>query len=280
MVCAVGDINGNIIDKVRIPTTTPDETLRCCFDYFLEKNIDALGIASFGPLDLNINSDTYGYITTTPKPGWQFTDLVGMASKALDVPIGFDTDVNGSLLGEVTFGDARGFSDVVYYTFGTGVGVGVMSGGRLVHGMMHPEAGHMLVLPRDDDRYHGHCSFHRFCLEGMASGPAIEERFGEKGELLSERMDVWELESFYIAQAMVNTILMLSPQRIILGGGVMEQRSLFPLIREKTSAFLNGYINTKEISDIDSYIVPASLNGDQGIKGCFKLALDSVKYAE
>ena len=277
MVCALGDETGKIFEQVSIPTTTPEETISACIDYFKGKDIEALGIACFGPVDLDRNSDTYGYITTTPKPGWANVDVVGKFKEALGVPVGFDTDVNGSLLGEITYGDAKGLTDAVYFTIGTGVGAGVMSGGKLVHGMMHPEAGHMLMVPREDDKYEGHCPFHGTCLEGMAAGPAIEERWGRKGKDLAERNDVWDLEAYYIAQAMVNCIMILSPQRIILGGGVMHQMQLFDLVREKTAEMLHGYIKTPQMEDLSHYIVPASLNDDQGIMGCLKLAIDEME---
>ena len=276
MVCAIGDETGKIIEQTSIPTTTPEETLPACMEYFKDKNIEALGIACFGPVDLNRKSPTYGFITTTPKPGWANVDVVGTAKKALSVPVGFDTDVNGSLLGEVTFGDAKGLTDAVYFTIGTGVGAGVISGGNLVHGMMHPEAGHMLLVPREDDNYKGHCPFHRNCLEGFAAGPAVEERWGAKGVELADRDEVWDLEAYYIAQAMVNCIMILSPQRIILGGGIMHQEQLVPLIRKKTTELLHDYIKTPEIADMEHYIVPASLNDDQGIMGCLKLAMDEL----
>ncbi len=272
MVCALGNEKGEISEKISLPTLQPENTIPHIIDYFKDKKIEALGVASFGPVDLDPESPTYGHITTTPKPGWKNYDLVGTLQKALNVPIGFDTDVNGSLLGEVTFGDSKGLSDVVYITIGTGIGGGVLSGGKLVHGMLHPEMGHMLIRPRHDDKYAGRCIFHHNCLEGMAAGPAIEDRWGASGKELAGRDDVWELEAYYIGQALVNLILTLSPKRIILGGGVMHQQQLFALIREEVRKALNGYLDTLELSNLDTYIVPASLNDDQGIMGCLKLA--------
>ena len=277
MVCAYGDESGRIMDQISIPTLTPDKTLSECLEYFADKHIEALGIACFGPVDLRKNSTAYGHITSTPKPDWGGTDVVGFFKKSLGVPVGFDTDVNGSLLGEVTYGAARGLTDVVYFTIGTGVGAGIMSGGKLVHGMMHPEAGHMLLSKHINDTYKGRCPYHENCFEGLAAGPAIEERWGDKAINLSGREDVWEMESYYIAQAMVNVIVTLSPQRIILGGGVMHQEQLFPLIREKTADMLNGYIRSELLEDMNTYIVPASLHDDQGIMGCIKLALDEME---
>ncbi|MCR4650356.1 MAG: ROK family protein [Lachnospiraceae bacterium] len=277
MVCAVGSEDGKIYEQVSIPTLTPDETIPKILDFFKDKNIAALGVASFGPVDPDPASPTFGYITTTPKPGWADYDLVGTLKSELNVPIGFDTDVNGSLLGEVTYGDSKGISDAVYITIGTGVGGGVMTNGRLLHGMLHPELGHMLMRPHHSDTYAGRCPFHKNCLEGMAAGPAIEDRWGAKGTALADRDEVWELEAYYIGQAIVNLILTLSPKKIILGGGVMHQEQLFPLVRKEVETQLNGYLKTPLLADLDSYIVPASLNDDQGIMGCIKLAVDAYK---
>ncbi|MBR1471201.1 MAG: ROK family protein [Lachnospiraceae bacterium] len=279
MVCAIGEEDGRILDQVSIPTRLPEETVPEILEYFKGKEIAALGIASFGPVDLDPASAGYGHITTTPKPGWKDYDIVGVMKKALQVPVGFDTDVNGSLLGEVTYGDAKGMSDVVYITIGTGVGGGVMTNGKLLHGMLHPELGHMLMRPHPQDGYAGKCPFHKNCLEGMAAGPAIEERWGAKGKELAERQEVWELEAYYIGQAIVNIILTLSPKRIILGGGVMHQIQLFALIRAEVQKQMNGYLKTKELEDPEHYIVPASLQDDQGIMGCIRLAQMALQFS-
>ncbi len=273
MVCAVGDESGKIEERVSIPTTDPEETIQKIIEYFEDKKIRALGVACFGPIDLDRGSPTYGYITSTPKLVWKDFDIVGRLKKALGVPVGFDTDVNGSLLGEMTYGKYRGISDAVYITIGTGIGAGIMSGGNLIHGMLHPEAGHILMIPHITDKYAGACPYHKNCFEGMASGPAILERWGKPGEELSDRSEVWELEAFYIAQALTDLIMVLSPKKIILSGGVMRQKQLFPLIRKKVSDNVNVYLRTKELADIDSYIVPASLNDDQGIMGCIRIAM-------
>ncbi|WP_022759009.1 ROK family protein [Butyrivibrio fibrisolvens] len=275
MICVIGDDNGRILDRMQIPTKTPEETMPIMIDYFKGKDIKALGIACFGPIDLNRDSKTYGYITSTPKLAWKNYDIVGAFKKELGVPIGFDTDVNGSLLGEITWGCAKGLTDALYLTIGTGVGGGVMAGGKLLHGMLHPELGHIKMAVADGDTYKGKCPYHGTCFEGMAAGPAIEDRWGKKAVELADDDKVWDLESTYIAQALCTYILTLSPQIIILGGGVMHQKQLFPLIRKKVLEQLNGYIVTKELKDIDNYIVPASLNDDQGIMGSIKLAMDA-----
>lgn len=272
MVCAIGDETGRIFEQISIPTRTPEETIPELTAYFKERGVEALGIGCFGPIELDRRSPRYGYITSTPKLAWREFDMAGAFAGALGCPVGFDTDVNASVLGEVTFGQAKGLSCVIYLTVGTGVGGGIYIEGRLLHGMLHPETGHVLITPRKDDPYGGRCPYHKNCLEGLASGPAIEERWGDKAANLADRPEVWELEADYIAQALTGYILTLSPQMIILGGGVMHQTQLFPLIREKTARLLGGYIRTKRLDDIERYIVPASLGDDQGIMGCLELA--------
>ncbi len=273
MVCAVGDENGNILEQVSIPTETPEITMPKLIDYFREKKVEALGIGCFGPIDLNLNSPTYGYITSTPKIPWRNYDIVGAFKNALNIPVGFDTDVNGSCLGEATWGALKGLDSGIYITIGTGIGVGVYSDGKLLHNMLHPEAGHIMMSKHPDDQYKGKCPYHGCCFEGVASGPAIEERWGQSAKELTQNESVWEMEAYYVAQALVNYILTLSPNRIILGGGVMHQVQLFPLIRQKVKELLNGYIQTKELEDLDSYIVPAALKDNQGIMGCLQLAV-------
>lgn len=275
MVCAIGNENGKIIEQVKFPTTTPEETMPPIIEYFKKHDVDAIGIACFGPIDLNTDSDTYGYILNTPKLAWKNYNIVGAVRDELHIPVGFDTDVNGSMLGEATWGCAKGLTDAIYITVGTGIGGGVLSGGKLQHGMLHPELGHILMVPHKGDNYKGKCPYHRTCFEGMAAGPAIEERWGAKAEQLVNKDEVWELEAYYIAQAIVNYIMILSPQKIILGGGVMHQLQLFPLIRQKVKELMAGYIETSELKDIDNYICPASLNDDQGIMGAIKLAIDA-----
>lgn len=272
MVVAVGNEHGEIIEQKSIPTDTPAETIPVIIDYFKEKKIEALGVGSFGPIDLDRNSKTYGYITSTPKLSWINYDIVGNLKKELKVPVGFDTDVNASALGEATWGSTKDVPSSVYITVGTGIGVGVYQKGTTLHGMLHPEAGHILISKHPDDNFPGCCPYHPNCLESLASGPAIEKRWGKKAIELKERNEVWELEAYYLAQGIVNFILTLSPHRIVLGGGVMHQVQLFPLIRNQVTKLLNGYIQTEQIKDLDNYIVPAALEGDQGIMGCIQLA--------
>lgn len=281
MICAVGNEDGQILDQVSIPTGTPEETMPQIIEYFRAKidvpeeedKIKAIGVACFGPVDVRPNSKTYGNILYTPKIPWRNFPMVKTLREALDnIPVGFDTDVNGSLLGEATWGCAKGLSDAVYFTIGTGIGMGAMSGGNLIHGMLHPEAGHIKMAPIPGDEYAGHCPNHGTCFEGMACGPALEARWGKPGKELRDMPEVWDLEAKYIAQALTSIIYTLSPQKIILGGGVMGQAQLFPLIRKYVLEYINDYIDTKELRNINAYITPAALNGNQGIMGALKLA--------
>lgn len=280
MVVAIGDENGTILHQKTIPTQAPHITIPQITDYFTiehQEPIQALGIGAFGPIDVIKGSTTFGHIMNTPKADWRGFDLYGALKKALfekgmDIPIGIDTDVNGSCLGEVTYGEARGLDNVVYVTIGTGIGAGIYCEGRLIHGMLHPEGGHILIQKNPKDIGKSVCHCHENCMEGLASGPAIEKRWGKKASELAQNAQVWELESEYIAKGLVNIILLLSPQRIILGGGVMNQEQLFSMVRSKVQKYINGYYKTKELTDMEHYIVPASLAGNQGIMGAIRLA--------
>lgn len=277
MVCAIGNEQGEILERISLPTETPDITMPKMAEFFSGKGIAALGIACFGPVDLNRNSKTYGYITTTPKLAWKHYDICGYFRKELGVPVGFDTDVNGSMLGEATWGCARGLDTAIYITVGTGIGVGVLAGGNLLHGMQHPEGGHILMPVRPDDPYRGKCPYHGTCLEGMASGPAIEERWGAPGKDLADRDEVWDLEAYYLAHALTTYIMILSPQKIILGGGVMHQTQLMDRIRSYVKDMIAGYLVTKELDDLEHYIVLPTLDDNQGILGALKLGMDEWK---
>ena len=277
MVCAIGNEKGEIFERTSIPTQTPEITVPKLIEYFADKKIEALGIGCFGPIDLNRNSDTYGYITTTPKLIWANYNIVGAFREALKIPVGFDTDVNGSALGEATWGITKGLENSMYITIGTGVGAGIIANGKLLHGMLHPEGGHLLLAKHPSDSYEGRCPYHKTCLEGLASGPAIEARWGKKGVELADKKEVWELEAYYIGQALADYIVTLSPQRIVLGGGVMHQEHMIPMVREEVKRQLNGYLQTKELEDMENYIVLPSLNDNQGIMGALKLAVDEYQ---
>ena len=281
MVCAIGDENGNILERISIPTRTPAETMGPMIDFFRGKGIRALGIGCFGPVDLNKKSPTYGYITSTPKLAWQNFPIVAEFQKALSIPVGFDTDVNAAALGEATWGCTKDVENSIYITVGTGVGVGVIIGGKPYHGMMHPEGGHILLGRHPEDPMVGSgCPFHENCLEGLAAGPSLEKRWGVKGAELTGRKEVWQLEAYYIGQALADYILILSPERIVLGGGVTHQEGLLALIRQETAKQLAGYIRTAATQNLDSYIVGVSLNDNQGVMGAVKLAMDAEKETE
>lgn len=279
MVCAVGNEKGEIHERIVFPTKTPDKTMPEIIKWFISRDIKALGIGCFGPINLDTKSHTYGHIMTTPKVFWQGFDIVGYFKRTFaaynkkNLPIGFDTDVNASCLGEAEWGSTKDVDSSIYITVGTGIGAGIISENRLIHGMLHPEAGHILIERAASDKFQGVCSYHsgeKYCLEGLASGPAIFERWGKEASELTDNNEVWELEAYYLSLALVNYILILSPKRIVLGGGVMKQKQLYPLIREKTMALLNGYI---PLPDPETYIVPPALGDDQGLMGAIKLAL-------
>jgi len=279
-VCAVGTGPHDLRERVRIPTTTPAETLARCVDYFRNQRerVGAIGIACFGPIDLRPTSPTFGYITSTPKPGWQNVDIRGTMARELGVPIGFDTDVNAAALSEMRWGAGRGLENLLYVTVGTGIGGGVIANGSPVHGLIHPELGHIPV-PRDleTDPFPGICPSHGDCLEGLASGPAMHKRWGVPGHELPADHKAWALEAEYLALGVATWIYTLSPERVILGGGVMEQAHLYPLIRRRVRELLNGYLDAPQVRDaVDAYIVPPALGNDAGVLGAIALALNSL----
>jgi fructokinase len=272
-VFGIGNADGEILDRISIPTTTPEATLGNAMDFFAAKEIQAIGIGTFGPIDVNPQSPAYGSVTKTPKPHWSGYRIVEHLKRYFDIPIGFDTDVNAAALGEATWGAAAGLNSCLYMTIGTGIGAGAIVEGKLVHGLTHPEMGHILVRRHPDDSYEGHCPFHKDCLEGLAAGPALEDRWGSKAFELGYTHSAWEIESYYIAQALVNYALILSPEKIIIGGGVMNQSHLFPLIREQVRKLLNGYVQHPAFSeDNNSYIVQPALGGNAGLCGALALA--------
>lgn len=282
---AVGTGPADIRASTRIETTDPKKTLRQVMQWLASAcrkhgAIKAIGIGSFGPIDLDPESATYGYITTTPKPDWPHTDLVGPLHARFQVPIGFDTDVNAAAIGEYAWGAGRGLDPLVYITIGTGVGGGVLVHGKPLHGLLHPEIGHLHV-PAPHTR--GviidtcHCPFHQSCLEGFISGPAIAARWGIKGEEMPADHPAWEEVAHTLAYGLINVILTLSPQRIILGGGVMQQAGLIDATRSHVLRLLNGYLHVPRlIHEIDSYIVPPGLGDRSGVCGAIALGIEAL----
>ncbi len=272
-VCAISDEELNIIERVSFPTTVPEETMTSVINFFKEheEGLKAIGIGSFGPIDINKKSDTYGYITSTPKLAWQHYDFLGEMKRHFDLPMAFTTDVNAATYGEYKLGQGKGKSSVVYYTIGTGVGGGALQEGRFVEGFSHPEMGHMLIQPHPEDQFEGVCPFHGNCLEGMAAGPAIEKRLGIKGQDLAEDHPYWEIEATYIAQCAYNTTLMMSPDVIVFGGGVMHQQHMVDKVHAAFEKLVNGYVGYPNVKE---YIVTPLLGDNAGTLGCLSLAKD------
>lgn len=271
--CGLGTEEGKIIEMTTIPTTTPNETIDKIIEYFSDKEFDVIGLASFGPIDPIIGSSTYGYITSTPKPNWANTNFVGKIKEKFDKPIIFDTDVNAAAMAECKWGAGVGLNNILYLTIGTGIGGGAIVHGKMLQGLSHPEMGHIYVKKMTD--FEGVCPYHKDCLEGLASGPAIEKAVGKKAYLLDESDPIWDVVSYHIAQALVSYILILSPQKIILGGGVMKQKHLFPLIRKNIIKLLNGYIQLDSIiNKIDEYIVYPKLGDYAGFYGSIAIGCD------
>jgi fructokinase len=277
-ICAIADRPGQLSATKTFPTTTPAETVSAATRFFAEDGpVDVVGVGSFGPVDIRPDSPTWGSITTTPKAGWADTDIVAALGSALGVPIALDTDVNAAALGEWRWGAAAGLETFCYITVGTGVGGGVVANGRVLHGLLHPEFGHMRI-PHDRarDPFDGICPYHGDCLEGLASGEAIRQRWGRPGQELAGPA-AWQIEAEYLALALVNVVCVLSPQRIIVGGGVARQPSLLPLARRRLRELLAGYLRAPELTDpeaVDRFIVPPRLGGNAGVIGAIELARD------
>jgi fructokinase len=273
-VCALGSGPSDVRGTTTFPTTEPDETIARAVAFFAENgSLEAVGIGSFGPIDARRSSGSFGFITTTPKPGWAQTDVAGRLAEALAVPVAFDTDVNAAALGEHRWGAAVGLDSFCYLTVGTGIGGGVVVDGRLVHGLVHPEVGHMRI-PHDRaaDPFPGVCPYHGDCFEGLASGEAMRRRWGRAADELDGDAP-WELEAEYIALGLVNVVCAVSPERIILGGGVMKEPTLLARVQERLRDLLAGYVDTPELKDgIRDFVVPPGLGDRAGVLGAIALA--------
>lgn len=282
-VCAVGTGPDGVQAEARVPTTTPAETIGRVVAFFAEQAarapLAALGVASFGPVDLDPRSATFGCITTTPKPGWRDVDLVGPLRRALGVPVAFDTDVNAAALAEQRWGAGRGLATLVYVTVGTGIGGGAVVDGRPLHGLVHPEMGHVRV-PHDRarDPFAGTCPAHGDCWEGLATAPAIAARWGRAPEALPDDHPAWALEAHYLALGLANVVLTLSPERLVLGGGVMARTQLYPLVRAGMVELLAGYLVSPALGDgLRRYVVPPALGERAGVLGALALAHEALK---
>ena len=284
VLCAVGTGPRDLRTQVCIPTTTPAETLGRVGDFLAAAAgrwgpLGALGVCCFGPVDPDPASPDWGHVTTTPKAGWAGADVAGTLGRRLAVPVGFDTDVNGAALGEYRWGAARGLRTFAYLTVGTGIGGGGMAEGRLLHGMVHPEMGH-LPVPRDPDRdpFPGCCPFHGDCLEGLASGTALRARWGRPGEEVRDRPEVWDLEADYLAAGVMAVTLVLSPQRVILGGGVMQTPGLLDRVRERLSRKMGGYLrHPRWTGGLEDFLVAPGLGTGSGVLGALVLARNTWK---
>lgn len=273
MNCAICNEKGEILQTVRIPTENPKETMEKIVGFYEDYSLAALGVGSFGPINLQRGTPDYGRILHTPKVKWEGFSIYEYLVEHLGCRVVVDTDVNAAALAEYLYGALQGVDNCMYVTVGTGIGVGIILNGQLHHGMLHPEAGHILIGKNSKDLVKCFCPFHESCLEGLAAGPAIEARAGRPGSELSQEDPIWDLESDYLAQALVNYTLILGVERIVLGGGVMEQKHLFPKIRAAYRKRMGGYMDTSQLRNLDTYIVPPALGGMQGIKGALALVL-------
>ncbi|MCW6678377.1 ROK family protein [Anaerococcus sp. NML200574] len=271
MICAVGDRNLEVKDEIRIDTRGPVETFADIKDFFAKYKgeIESIAIGSFGPIDVNPDSDDYGKILNTPKEGWKDFNIKKSLEEDFPVPIFVTTDVNASAYGEYKVGSGEGKTSLAYYTVGTGIGGGFVQNDNFIGGASHPEMGHMIIKKDPRDTYEGGCMCHGDCLEGLASGPNIEKRLGKSGQDLDYDDEFWDIEASYLAQAAYNTSLMFSPEVIVFGGGVMQVDGLIEKVREKFEGLMNGYVN---LPDLESYIVRPKYDGKSATLGLLILA--------
>jgi fructokinase len=281
-VCAVGSGPDDVRATVSFDNVAPDATIGRAIAFFRQPQeemggLEAVGVGIFGPVDVRPASPSYGHILSTPKPGWSDVDVLGPLQRALGVPVVVDTDVNAAALAEWNWGAAQGCDPSLYLTIGTGIGGGVVVSGRPLHGLLHPEMGHIHVKRHPDDTFAGSCPFHGDCLEGMAAGPALEQRWGASAANLPADHPAWAIEAHYLAQAVTAYIYSLAPERVVIGGGVMNQPALISAVREKVRVMLADYIRSDLVADrIDEYIVPPALGDRAGVLGALALARDGA----
>lgn len=272
-VCAVSNQKFDIIETLTIPTTTPEETFEKVFELFDRYSLKSIGIGSFGPIEVNKQSEKYGYITSTPKENWSDIDFLGAFKRRYQTPIGWTTDVNAAALAEYELGAARKEKSCLYLTVGTGIGGGAIIDGQLLEAFNHPEMGHFYPRRHPKDQYTGRCKYHGDCLEGLASGPAIEERYGISAKKINKDHEAWVLEAYYLAQAAMTYTTILRPDCIIMGGGVMSQKHLFTQIRKEFKKMMADYLDLPPIED---YILPTALGDQSGIIGALLLAAEAL----
>ncbi|MBO0411499.1 ROK family protein [Enterococcus hulanensis] len=273
-VCAVSDEDQTILDRISIPTTQPEETLAAVFDFFDQYTLSAMGIGSFGPIGIDEEKENYGYILATPKAGWADYDFLSKMKSHYDIPIFWTTDVNAAAYGEIKKGAAKSKTSCVYLTVGTGIGGGIVVNNKIFSGIGHPEMGHIHVKRHPKDDYLGACPYHGDCLEGIAAGPSLEARTGIKGQEMPDDHPVWDIQAYYIAQALVNYTLILAPEMFVLGGGVMNQDHLLQKIRQSFKKQMAGYMETPELNE---YIQRWGLPNESGIIGSLLLAEEAKK---
>ncbi|KEI34671.1 fructokinase [Francisella sp. W12-1067] len=278
----VGDIQGNVIERHRTNTTTPEQTMAEVLEVFrsyqTKYNIKAVGLACFGPIDINTKSKTYGYITNTPKTSWKNFDILSSIKSNYSGSIGFNTDVNAAAICEQLWGAGKDVNNLLYLTIGTGIGGGIICNKKLVQGAMHPEIGHIFISQNPKDNFKGSCPFHGNCLEGLASGTALKQKYNvTSAGVIPDDHEAWIFEAEYLAKAIVNYIYAFSPEKVILGGGVMHKTILFDMIRENVVRYLNNYLDYPALKNMSEFIVPASFGDNTGVKGSLALALDAYK---
>ncbi len=273
-VLATGTADGKIKQRCSIPTTDPDTTLGKAFDWFAaQPDVAALGIASFGPAELDPSSAQWGHITDTPKPGWSNTDLAGHFARELGISVGFDTDVNGAALGEFRLGAGRGTNGMAYVTVGTGIGGGLIIDGKIVHGAGHPEMGHF--YPRrsaQDAEFGGSCPFHGDCLEGLASGPAILKRWGKTLSEMPQEHEAHDLVAGYLSQLCHTLFACCAVERVIMGGGVMKTSGLLERVQMRTKDIGGNYLPGRSCQSV----MATGLGDTSGITGALLLAAESL----
>jgi len=272
--CAIGSENGEIIEKETFPTKQPAETFIKIADFFSNKKIDRIGVGAFGPIQVDDKKELYGTIFETPKTGWSNVSLLEEIKKFVSTPVVIDTDVNAAVYGEFKWGEGQTHDSCVYFTVGTGIGLGAIVNKKIIHGSLHPEAGHMFVKRHWNETFSGGCPYHKDCLEGLASGTAMKNKWGKSCDDI-ENEQAWDIEAYYLAQAALNATYAYSPDKIILGGGVMNKKGLISKIRDEFNYLLNGYLK-KDFIYSDSFITLPGLGENSGIKGAIALANDKL----